>query len=124
MLMQPHSQWNTTFETPSAAAMAAMAPPTTQQGNGGGGGMRHMSNAGAELTALPDMMGSTLLPVPPPMTTNPAQQHLLGQTQFVAPPAAAFVSPSMWQESVASVYEGGLKRGWGYDGGMGGGKRR
>ncbi|KFY99002.1 hypothetical protein V498_01079 [Pseudogymnoascus sp. VKM F-4517 (FW-2822)] len=104
--------------------MAAMAPPTTQQSNGGGGGMRHMSNAGAELTALPDMMGSTLLPVPP-MTSNPAQQHLLGQPQFVAPPAAtAFVSPSMWQESVASVYEGGLKRGWGYDGGMGGAKRR
>ncbi|KAL1835586.1 hypothetical protein VTJ49DRAFT_6437 [Mycothermus thermophilus] len=31
----------------------------------------------------------------------------------VAPPT--FVTPAMWQESVASVYEGGLKRSWDYD---------
>jgi hypothetical protein len=82
-----------------------------------------MSNAGAELSALPDMMGTSLLPLPP-MGSGAAQQHLLAQQQFVVPAAAAFVSPSMWQESVASVYEGGLKRGWGFDGGMEGGKRR
>lgn len=105
--------------------MAAVGPPTTQQGNGNGNVMRHMSNAGAaELTALPDMMGSSLLPGPPMVSSAAQQQHLLGQAQFVAaPPPTAFVSPSMWQESVASVYEGGLKRGWGYEGG-GGGKRR
>lgn len=27
-------------------------------------------------------------------------------------PPQTFVSPSMWQSSVASVYEGGQKRGW------------
>jgi hypothetical protein len=26
-----------------------------------------------------------------------------------------FITPAMWQESVASVYEGGLKRSWDYD---------
>ena len=26
-----------------------------------------------------------------------------------------FVTPAMWQESVASVYEGGLKRAWDFD---------
>jgi len=26
-----------------------------------------------------------------------------------------FVTPAMWRESVASVYEGGLKRAWDYD---------
>lgn len=30
----------------------------------------------------------------------------------------------MWQESVASVYEGGLKRAWDFDGGMAGMKRQ
>ncbi|KAG6000352.1 hypothetical protein E4U21_005561 [Claviceps maximensis] len=29
-----------------------------------------------------------------------------------------FITPAMWQESVASVYEGGLKRAWDYDGNM------
>jgi hypothetical protein len=31
------------------------------------------------------------------------------------PAAQTFVTPAMWQESVASVYEGGLKRAWDYD---------
>lgn len=35
-----------------------------------------------------------------------------------------FITPAMWQESVASVYEGGLKRAWDYDGGMANMKRR
>jgi hypothetical protein len=33
-----------------------------------------------------------------------------------AAPVQTFVTPAMWQESVASVYEGGLKRAWDYDG--------
>lgn len=32
--------------------------------------------------------------------------------QYTAP---SFVTPEMWRESVASVYEGGLKRSWDYD---------
>ena len=33
------------------------------------------------------------------------------------PPAAPIViSPAQWRASVASVYEGGLKRAWDYDG--------
>ncbi|QPG95259.1 hypothetical protein C2857_007915 [Epichloe festucae Fl1] len=35
-----------------------------------------------------------------------------------------FITPAMWQESVASVYEGGLKRAWDFDGGMAGMKRQ
>lgn len=39
-----------------------------------------------------------------------------------------FVTPAMWQDSVASVYEGGLKRSWDFDNttmatAMSGGKR-
>ncbi|KAK4241570.1 hypothetical protein C8A03DRAFT_12179 [Achaetomium macrosporum] len=36
--------------------------------------------------------------------------------QYPAAPVQTFVTPAMWQESVASVYEGGLKRAWDYDG--------
>lgn len=32
--------------------------------------------------------------------------------QYSAAPVQSFVTPAMWQESVASVYEGGLKRHW------------
>lgn len=39
------------------------------------------------------------------------------QQQYSAAPVQTFVTPAMWQESVASVYEGGLKRQWDYDGG-------
>ena len=45
------------------------------------------------------------------------------QQAYAAAPVQNFVTPAMWQDSVASVYEGGLKRPWDYDPGMGG-KRR
>lgn len=44
-------------------------------------------------------------------------QQQMAQTQYSAAPVQTFVTPAMWQESVASVYEGGLKRGWDYEGG-------
>jgi hypothetical protein len=34
-----------------------------------------------------------------------------------------FITPAMWQESVASVYEVGMKRAWEYDDGGGQEKR-
>jgi hypothetical protein len=43
--------------------------------------------------------------------------------QYPTAPTQAFVTPAMWQESVASVYEGGLKRAWDYDGHMPAAKR-
>jgi len=41
-----------------------------------------------------------------------AQQYPAAQVQAQVP---TFITPAMWQESVASVYEGGLKRAWDYD---------
>ncbi|KAL6353999.1 hypothetical protein LRP88_12689 [Fusarium phalaenopsidis] len=35
--------------------------------------------------------------------------------QYSTTPVPNFVTPAMWQESVASVYEGGTKRSWDYD---------
>lgn len=42
------------------------------------------------------------------------QQHM-PQPQYATGALPNFVTPAMWQESVASVYEGGLKRAWDYD---------
>lgn len=48
-----------------------------------------------------------------------AQAQLQSSSQPITvqqyPAAQTFVTPAMWQESVASVYEGGLKRTWDYD---------
>lgn len=41
----------------------------------------------------------------------PSSQTMPPQ-QYSAAPVQSFVTPAMWQESVASVYEGGLKRHW------------
>jgi hypothetical protein len=38
--------------------------------------------------------------------------------QYPGAQVQSFVTPAMWQESVASVYEGGIKRAWDYDGHM------
>lgn len=69
--------------------------------------MHRGTNAGQEVNSLPDMQSASLLPLP-------MGQNNLATTAY-APPVPSFVSPSMWQESVASVYEGGLKRQWEYD---------
>ncbi|KAI1298534.1 fungal-specific transcription factor domain-containing protein [Xylaria venustula] len=63
-----------------------------------------------EVPTTQDMaIANASLPAPPPP---------LPHQQYSAPPGQAFVTPAMWQESVASVYEsGGLKRHWDYDSG-------
>ncbi|KAI0473973.1 hypothetical protein GGR56DRAFT_559300 [Xylariaceae sp. FL0804] len=65
-----------------------------------------------EVPTTQDMqIANASLPVPTP--SMPPQQ-------YSAPPVQTFVTPAMWQESVASVYEsGGIKRHWDYDGGSG-----
>lgn len=58
---------------------------------------------------------STLQDLQAVNSTLPAGQQVSPQ-QFSAPTVPNFVTPAMWQESVASVYEGGLKRTWDYEG--------
>jgi len=45
----------------------------------------------------------------------PQGVHPAPAQPYPAAAAPTFITPAMWQESVASVYEGGLKRGWDYD---------
>ena len=46
----------------------------------------------------------------------PTSQQMTSPQQYTAAPSNGFMTPAMWQESVASVYEGGLKRSWNFDG--------
>ncbi|KAG6133123.1 hypothetical protein E4U12_002878 [Claviceps purpurea] len=86
---------------------------------------------------LPDFASQELLnsssPLGPPDQTSiadPVSAQSLSSgagtmAQFSsATPMPDFITPAMWQESVASVYEGGLKMAWDYDGGMTSMKRR
>lgn len=89
------SQWNSTFGTPPASSTTA--PKSTRLN--------------------PPVSGAQELPeyqAGPPLSLSANPQSLQPQ-QYSGPQIPSFVSPSMWQESVASVYEGGLKRQWNYD---------
>ncbi len=47
-------------------------------------------------------------------SASPESQQVPSQP-YTAAPVQTFVTPAMWQHSVASVYEGGLKRSWDYE---------
>jgi hypothetical protein len=99
MLILLCSQWNTTFGTPPAASVSTSQQPPLK-----------LPVSGAhEIPTLPEM--HTL----PNASLPPGSSHPLPPQQYSGAPIPSFVSPSMWQESVASVYEGGLKRSWDYD---------
>ncbi|KAI9806902.1 MAG: hypothetical protein M1833_002560 [Piccolia ochrophora] len=87
-------QWNTAFGTPTNVSV-----PT---------GLRVPSVAGTQTsTDIQDSFTSGV-------STPERSPHTIS---FSAPPITpTFVSPSMWQSSVAAVYEGGLKRGWDFEG--------
>ncbi|RDL33170.1 Uncharacterized protein BP5553_08609 [Venustampulla echinocandica] len=91
-------QWNSTFGTPPASN--ASAPPRTP--------LKLPSSGAQEIPTISEVQtvsAANLAAVP----------HQIPPQQYSGAPIPSFVSPSMWQESVASVYEGGLKRHWGYD---------
>ncbi|RDW87690.1 hypothetical protein BP5796_03384 [Coleophoma crateriformis] len=93
-------QWTTSFGTPPASSTSAPSQAPLK-----------LSVPGApEVQSLPDVQSLPNVSLPP-------NSQPLPQQQYSAAPIPSFVSPSMWQESVASVYEGGLKRQWEYDDG-------
>lgn len=61
-----------------------------------------------EIPILPELQTLPNVSLPPNSQAIPPQQ-------YSGAPIPSFVTPSMWQDSVASVYEGGLKRHWDYD---------
>ncbi|KAI1334139.1 hypothetical protein F5Y15DRAFT_402858 [Xylariaceae sp. FL0016] len=96
-------QWNTTFGTQQLSQPASVAPQSSPLN------VASFSGAPEVPTTQDIQIANASMPVPPPS---------LPPQPYSAPPAQTFVTPAMWQESVASVYESGaLKRHWDYDGG-------
>ncbi|KAI8624232.1 fungal-specific transcription factor domain-containing protein [Xylariaceae sp. FL1651] len=98
-------QWNSTFGTQPLPPLPASVAPQS--------GSLNVSSGAPEVPTAQDMaIANASISAPPPtLPTLPPQQ-------YSAPPVQTFVTPAMWQESVASVYEsGGLKRHWDYDSG-------
>ncbi|KXX75571.1 Nitrogen assimilation transcription factor nit-4 [Madurella mycetomatis] len=93
-------QWDTSF---GAAPIQSSPPSAAAQP----GTLAVGSSGSAEAPSLQDIQAvqAQLRAGTQPMATP----------QYSAAPVQPFVTPAMWQESVASVYEGGLKRAWDYD---------
>ncbi|KAI1174290.1 fungal-specific transcription factor domain-containing protein [Nemania sp. FL0916] len=92
-------QWNSTFGTPLPTQQASV----TAQSNS-----LNVSSGAPEVPTSQDIAINSA-----PLSAAPSQ---LPHQQYTAPPVQTFVTPAMWQESVASVYESGaLKRQWDYD---------
>ncbi|KAH7313527.1 hypothetical protein B0I35DRAFT_452010 [Stachybotrys elegans] len=91
-------QWNSTFGTP----VQSVSTPGSQ-----GSPLNIASSSGApEVSPVQDIAAVN--------AALPAQAQLVTPQQYAAA-MPSFVTPAMWQESVASVYEGGLKRAWDTD---------
>lgn len=95
-----YSQWNTSFGAPTIQ---------TSPVPGQAGALSVPSSAASDTASLHDIQAAQaqLQGTPQPITVP----------QFPPTQVQTFVTPAMWQESVASVYEGGLKRSnpWDYD---------
>ncbi|KAK3488895.1 uncharacterized protein B0T23DRAFT_320775 [Neurospora hispaniola] len=93
-------QWNAQFGNPQVqhpSQLTNHASPLS------------LPSSGASETSLQDLQAAQA-------QLSPVSQQM---PQYPTNPVQTFVTPAMWQESVASVYEGGLKRSWGdYDGHM------
>ncbi|PHH77091.1 hypothetical protein CDD82_3668 [Ophiocordyceps australis] len=89
-------QWNTSFGAPSQSDSLSASQAASLD----------LSSAGT-----PDM--ASMQVVQGSMGSN--AQSIPGQQYPTPTHISNFITPAMWQESVASVYEGGLKRSWDYD---------
>ncbi|KAM7222560.1 hypothetical protein V8F06_002054 [Rhypophila decipiens] len=92
-------QWNTSFGTPPAQAPPPSLPPQSSA-------LSIASSGAGETPTIQDIQAVH--------ASLPAGSQLPPQAQYSAAAVQTFVTPAMWQESVASVYEGGLKRAWDY----------
>ncbi|EGY17285.1 uncharacterized protein VDAG_00967 [Verticillium dahliae VdLs.17] len=96
-------QWNTSFGTPQVQAQSTSVPTQTNALN------VSPSSGQPEAPSIQDIQAAT--------ASMPVAAQQMPAQQYSAAPVQTFVTPAMWQESVASVYEGGLKRAWDYEGG-------
>ncbi|UPK98932.1 hypothetical protein LCI18_009867 [Fusarium solani-melongenae] len=94
-------QWNTTFGTPTHSQTTTTPPQTSP--------LNASSSGATEVPTIQDIHAV--------QASLPSGSQQLSPSQYSTAPVPNFVTPAMWQESVASVYEGGInKRPWDYDG--------
>ncbi|KAK0630161.1 hypothetical protein B0T17DRAFT_489636 [Bombardia bombarda] len=93
-------QWNTSFGTPPV-----QPPPSSLASQPSSHSIP--SSGASESTSIQDIQ-AVHAQLPTGSQQIPAQHYAAATVQ-------TFVTPAMWQESVASVYEGGLKRSWAGD---------
>ena len=110
----PRSQWTTAFGTPSST-MSASVSSLNQQSQSPT--MYTPSASGSDLPHLHDSMQQQQpqFALPPNMVPVPQMQPPTSQQPPpYAAPSHSYVSPSMWQDTVASTYDpsGSLKRRW------------
>jgi hypothetical protein len=98
-----HSQWNVAFGTPPPSATSQSSPPLRQGPPGSNFDMRapQETQSGYHLSA-----------------TSPQSNVMQGAPNQLPPSSGfpstnpSYVTPSMWQEVVASSFPDGLKRRW------------
>lgn len=102
--LMPRSQWNVAFGTPPPSAPSTSSPPLRPHPPGTNYDMRAPQDTVPQNYHIP--------------TTSPQSNTVHGPPSQV-PPASSFpstnptyVTPTMWQEVVASSFSDGLKRRW------------
>lgn len=101
------SQWNTAFGTPSSN----ISVPTNSINQPSPTMYTPSNTSSHDLPHLQDAMQQSIYPMPVNMAQMP--QMSIPQASSYASVGHSFVSPSMWQDTVASTYEPGrLKRRW------------
>ncbi|KAG9245733.1 hypothetical protein BJ878DRAFT_418599 [Calycina marina] len=93
-------RWNTTFGTPAHSGSSAIPQSISP--------LKQPVPGAQEIPTLSANSGL-------PNVNLTSGSHPMPPQQYSGAAIPSFISPSMWQESVQSVYEGGLKRQWNYD---------
>ncbi|MCJ1242822.1 hypothetical protein MMC30_000017 [Trapelia coarctata] len=113
----PRSQWTTAFGTPSSTMSASVSSlnqqsqsPTMYTPSASGSDLPHLHDAMQQQQQPQFALPPNMMPVPQMQPPPPQQQ----QAPPYAAPGHSYVSPSMWQDTVASTYDpsGSLKRRW------------
>ncbi|KAH8682356.1 hypothetical protein BX600DRAFT_41451 [Xylariales sp. PMI_506] len=112
---------NKSDSSPAIQSLVMMAPGQNSQAPSMQHGLSVADPPSWNPTRIFDQWNTTFgTPEVPPIQAMPSAaatmssgpQALPPQSYSAAPVQTTFVTPAMWQESVASVYEGGMKRHW------------
>ncbi|KAF1975677.1 hypothetical protein BU23DRAFT_66258 [Bimuria novae-zelandiae CBS 107.79] len=99
-------QWNVAFGTPPPSSTTQSSPPLRPPPTGTSSNyeLRNPQDAAQTNYQMPN--------VSPQANDLSAASSQIPATTTFAPPAATYVTPTMWQEVVASSFQDGLKRRW------------